>query len=293
MKELAIGRALWAMHPAALADIFRTAVNPDRLHPLAQLFLGMSADARTTSQDALAPVRNGVATIIHLSGALSPLGSWGGTGLDQFVDQVRHAAHDRAVGVIILKIMSPGGTVWGTVEAADAVFEARKSKPVIAVADKYSFSAAHWIASQASAYYATPSGQVGSVGVMSGHVDMSGFESKIGMKTTLIASDPRKVAGHPHAPLCDLDRAEMQAEIDEMAAAFVAAIARGRGVERGRVTKVHGSGEVFSAKQAAQRGMVDGVMTMREVITRYSVPSARLALMRERDALAMGIAILQ
>lgn len=287
MRELAASRAIWAMQPEALAELLQrdslTGLLPSGL---AQLLGGAQAAAAKPAD----PVREGGTMVIAVSGALSPVGNWGGTSTERLIDQVRDAASDDRVGAIILKIMSPGGLVWGTQEAGDAVFEARQSKPVIAVADKYSFSAAHWIASQASAYYATPSGQVGSVGVRSGHVDNSSFEEKIGIKTTLIASSPKKIAAHPYAALSDEDREEMQAEVNEMAEAFNAAIARGRGIKAGDVPGIHGTGEVFSARRATERGMIDGVLTLREVIAKYSSPRARLSLMRQRAALQGQIA---
>jgi signal peptide peptidase SppA len=287
MRDLAAHRAIWAMQPEALADLLqRESIETKLPAALAQMLGGGPAAAKPAD-----PVREGATMVIPVSGPLSPTGIyWGGTSTERLIDQVRDAASDDRVGAIILKIMSPGGLVWGTQEAGDAVFEARQAKPVVAIADKYSFSAAHWIATQASAYYATPSGQVGSVGVRAGHVDNSGFEEKIGMKTTLIASSPKKVAAHPYAPLSDEDRAEMQAEVDEMAEAFNAAIARGRGIKAGDVPGIHGTGEVFSARRAAERGMIDGVMTLREVIAKYSSPRARLSLMRQRAALQGQIA---
>lgn len=281
MREIAAGRALWAMQPEALADLLqRESIETKVPAGLAQLLSGNQAAAKQPD-----PVREGATMIIGLSGPMSPRGSWEGTSTERFSDQIREAAADDRVGAIVLKIMSPGGLVWGTQEAGDAVFEARQAKPVVAVADKYAFSAAHWIATQASAYYVTPSGQVGSVGVRGGHVDTSGFEEKIGMKTTLIASDPKKIAGHPYAPLSDEDRAEMQTEINEMSSVFNAAIARGREIKASEVPGIHGTGEVFSAKRASERGIVDGVMTLREVIAKYSSPRARLSLMRSRAAL--------
>lgn len=286
MRELAAHRAIWAMQPEALADLLQRESIENKLPAgLATLLGGAPAAAKPAD-----PVREGATMVIPVFGPLSPLGSWSGTSTERLIDQLRDAASDDRVGAIILKIMSPGGLVYGTQEAGDAVFEARQAKPVVAVADKYSFSAAHWIATQASAYYATPSGQVGSVGVRGGHVDNSGFEEKIGMKTTLIASSPKKIAGHPYAPLSDEDRAEMQAEIDEMAGAFNAAIARGRGIKVSDVPGIHGTGEVFSARRAAERGIIDGVMTLREVIAKYSSPRARLSLMRQRAALQGQIA---
>jgi len=282
MRDVAAARAIWAMQPEALAELLQSEAIAARLPAgLATLFAGSGSAAAKPSD----PVREGATLIMPLMGPLSPSGSWSGTSTEAFAQAIREAAADDRVGAIVLKIMSPGGLVWGTREAGDAVFEARQAKPVIAVADKYSFSAAHWIATQASAYYATPSGQVGSVGVRAGHVDNSGFEDKIGMKTTLIASSAKKVAAHPYAPLSDEDRAEMQAEVDEMAQDFNAAIARGRGIRVSEVPAIHGTGEVFSARRAAERGIIDGVMTLREVVAKYSTPRARLGLMRQQAAL--------
>lgn len=282
MRDIASARAIWAMQPEALAELLQQESLSAKLPAgLAQLLTGAGAAAPRQAD----PVREGATLIMSLNGPLTPMGSYSGTSTERFADQIREAAADDRIGAIVLKIMSPGGLVWGTQEAGDAVFEARQSKPVVAVADKYSFSAAHWIATQASAYYATPSGQVGSVGVRAGHTDTSGFEDKIGMKTTLIASSPKKVAAHPYGPLSDEDRAEMQAEIDEMAEAFNAAIARGRGIKASEVPGIHGTGEIFSARRAADRGIIDGVMTLREVVAKYSSPRARLGLMRQKAAL--------
>jgi signal peptide peptidase SppA len=289
MPEAIGPRTLWAMHPAALAELLQKssveALLPDGLGQL--LAGGQQAAARNAGD----PIREGATWIMPINGVLRPysVGRPGGMfyepGTEAMANMVLEAAADPKIGTIVLKISSPGGLVWGTQEFGDAIYEARQSKPVIAVADKYAFSAAHWVATQATAFYATPSGQVGSVGVRGGHVDMSGFEDKIGMKTTLIASDPKKVAGHPYAPLSEEDRAEMQAEIDEMAAAFNAAIARGRGIKAQDVPALHGTGQVFSANAAAKAGVTDGVMTLREVIAKYSSPRARLALMRQRAAI--------
>ena len=283
MLETFGARTLWAMHPHALSDLLKRgsveAMLPDALKALAG-FGGAGAVA-AKQQD---PVRDGTTVIIPLAGPLSPKGSYGGTSTERFSSQIRDAGADRSVGAIVIPIMSPGGLVFGTAEAGDVVYEVRQTKPVIAVASPYAYSAAHWIGTQATAFYASTSGGVGSAGVRGGHIDMSGFEDKIGMKTTLVASDPEKIAGHPYGPLSDEDRAEMQAEIDEMNQAFVAAIARGRGMNAADVPSVHGSGRTFSAQRAAELGVTDGVMTLRDVVSKFSASRARLALMRRRAA---------
>ncbi|WP_256213244.1 S49 family peptidase [Sphingobium sp. YR768] len=261
------------------------AMLPDSIRQLAAAMSGGQAAAKPAD-----PIRDGSTLIIPVRGTLAPQGLSGTTYYNVLADQVRDAAADDKIGAIVLAVRSPGGYVWGCAECGDAIFEARQSKPVIAVADPYCFSAAYWLATQATAFYCTTSGEVGSVGVRSGHTDMSGFESKIGMVTTLVASHPDKIAGHPYGPLADEDRAEIQQGVDESNALFAAAIARGRGMKVSDVAAVHGTGKTFSAPRAMANGAIDGVSTLRDVVAKYNTGRARLSLMR-RQAAAMEMAL--
>jgi len=55
-------------------------------------------------------------------------------------------------------------TAW---ELADEIYSARATKPVVAIANSLAASAAYWLASSAGEFYVTPSGEVGSIGVIS------------------------------------------------------------------------------------------------------------------------------
>ena len=282
--EMTAPSTLWAMHPAFLDGFLKRgaieAMLPDGLRALAGL--GRPVEAAKPAD----PVREGATAIVPVRGLMAPSGvvSGAGTLTDRLSDLLRDLAADPKIGAIVLDIKSPGGLVYGMRELADTVFEVRQHKPVVAVASPFAFSAAHWLATQASAFYASPSAEVGSVGVRSGHVDQSGFEEKIGFRTTLIASHPDKIAAHPYAPLSDEDRASIEADIAEMAADFNAAIARGRGMKAADVPAVHGTGKTFSARAAAERGITDGVMTLRDVVAKYSSSRTRLDLQRRKAA---------
>lgn len=219
---------------------------------------------------------------------LAPAGLYGTTCYQVLADRVREAAADARIGAIVLAIQSQGGYVWGCAECGDAIYQARAVKPIVAVAAPYCFSAAYWLATQAGTFFATPSGDVGSVGVRSGHTDMSGFEAKIGMRTTLVASSPDKIAGHPYGPLSDEDRAEIQRGVHESNAAFAVAIARGRGMNVRDVARVHGTGRTYSAPRARARGMIDGVAALRDVVANIGSSRSRVSLMR-RQAAVMAI----
>jgi len=267
------------MHPGFLAELLKSgsieAMLPDSIRGIASAMGGTREAAKPAD-----PIRDGSTIILPVTGTLAPRGLYGSTYYDTLADRVREAAADIKVGTIVLAVRSPGGYVWGCAEAGDAIFEAREAKPIVAVADPYCFSAAYWLATQCSAFYCTTSGEVGSVGVRSGHTDISGFEQKIGMVTTLVASSPDKIAGHPYAPLTDEDRAEIQAGVDE------SNVARGRGMKPGDVAAVHGTGKTFSAPRALANGAIDGIATLRDVVAKYGSSRSRLALMRRQAAVA-------
>lgn len=181
---------------------------------------------------------------------------------------VDSAVADASIGAIVLDIDSPGGTVTGVMEAADKIFQARGSKPVVALANGLAASAAYWLGSQASEFYAIPSGQVGSIGVRAMHIDQSVANEAMGVKVTSITSSKFKDEGSPHAPLSDEARDEIQRRVDAVHGEFVAAVARGRGVTAGTVNRDFGQGRVVSANDAKNSAMIDGVATAEAVISK-------------------------
>jgi capsid assembly protease len=281
MNGLLTSTALWAMHDAALASL---------LHDLRQSPAAVQQEALEQRQQG-DPIREGAVLIMRMIGAMAPSGMfYAGCPTDIAADRIAEAAADSRIGAIVLDMRSPGGTVWGTRELGDAVFAAREQKPVVAVANPIAFSAAYWVASQAGAFYASSSGEVGSVGVRTAHVDWSKLEADIGIVTTLIASHPDKIFAHPFGPLSDNDRAVLQAGVDESYSAFQAAVARGRAMSKADVAGVHGQGLTFSAQRAAASGAIDGVMTLRDVVAKYSSSRSRLDLMRRQAALLEQVA---
>lgn len=186
-------------------------------------------------------------------------------------------AADAAVASIVLDIASPGGTVTGTPEAADAIRAAAATKPVTAIANPLAASAGYWLASQASRLVVTPSGDVGSIGVYMLHVDLSGALDKAGIKPTFIFAGSRKVDGNPYEPLSDRARREWQSDCDSIFDAFVSAVARGRATPRHKVRADFGQGRTFMAAEAHRLGMVDQVATPDQAVAAALAAGTRRA----------------
>lgn len=237
-----------------------------------------------------APARAGSVAIVPVYGALMPRGGrslYGSfTGMDGLRSQIRQHANDSDVAAIVLDIDSPGGTVAGTVETAAVVKEAAAQKPVIAVANTLAASAAYWIGSQASEFVMAPGADVGSIGAMVLHQDVSGMLEQYGVKMTMIRSSqaPMKNEAHPFAPLSAEAQAYLQARVDEAGADFIKAVAAGRRVTQAKVKDDFGQGRVYGAREALSRGMVDRIASLAEVIGGIAQKAAPRG--RRRSALA-------
>lgn len=206
------------------------------------------------------------------------LNDWGVTSTDVFERMVRVAGNDRDVGAVMLLFDSPGGYCVGIPEAARAVAAAAEAKPVIAYADGQMDSAAYWLASQASAIYATESAEVGCIGAYQVHVDLSRLYANEGYDVKVFRSGPHKGMGLPSRHLQD-DQADMlQADVDATAAKFKAAVRTGRQRDIADDTM---QGQCFNAPDALSRGLIDGIVDI-DLALRDAEAMARMKTIRGR-----------
>jgi signal peptide peptidase SppA len=174
---------------------------------------------------------------------------------------LRRAIADPNARTIDLVIDSPGGAVLGLPETAAAIREANRVKPVRAFVPGIAASAAFWLASQASTITVTPSGQVGSVGVLDIHADITKSLENQGVKLTAVTAGPHKAERAPFTPLSDDARASMQTGVDGWYAEFLKDVRRGRGA-RVAANSDFGGGRMLTAREALAAGMVDFVTSL-------------------------------
>lgn len=188
----------------------------------------------------------------------------------QVAAEIRSAVEDQAVDAVLMEIDSPGGEVYGVPEAWASIRESATVKPVVAFANSIAASAAYYLGSAADEFWATPSGQVGSVGVYALHVDMSKALSDLGEAWDfIIATDsPFKVEGNPAGPLTGEARAYLQRDIDRYMGMFVRDLARGRETSEARVKTRFGGGRMVNPSDAMGAGMIDRVGTFDQAVRR-------------------------
>ena len=190
----------------------------------------------------------------------------GATSAERFGSQFSELVKDPNVNAIVLDVNSPGGQIGGIEELSKKIFDARGTKPIVAVANHLMASAAYWIGTSADEIVVTPSGEVGSIGVFAAHQDISAQLEKDGIKVSLIKAGKYKAEANPYEPLTDEARSAIQENVSDIYGSFVDAVARNRGVKSAAVRNGFGEGRVVSARQAIDLGMADRIGTLDEVI---------------------------
>lgn len=274
MKILDVITSPWCIRPEKMAEI-RNLYQAHMRGPKID-WQGMEARiglpiSGKPDEPELYQLMNGVA-VIPVKGVLTKGMSFfsflfGGASMKQIGIALQAAIDDPLAKSILLDIDSPGGTVDGTEELAQAIYDARgQGKKIIAYTDGTLASGAYWIASAADEIYISgDTVMVGSVGVVATHVDQSKADEAYGEKWTEITAGKYKRIASAHAPLSDAGASYIQDQVDYLYANFVETVARNRGVSQEEALAM-AEGKIFIGKQAIEVGLVDGVEAFSDLI---------------------------
>jgi len=169
-------------------------------------------------------------------------------------EMLEECARDSSIKTVILDIDSPGGTSVGVPELANRIKDFPKE--VIAFTASECCSAAYWLGSQASQFYATPSSSVGSVGVYIAFPDMSEAYRMEGVRMDVIKAGAFKGAGIPGTSLDENQRRMLQQEVEDIHADFKEAVKS----VRSYVEDSSMEGQMFSGKRGAEAGLVTSLI---------------------------------
>ena len=290
MKILDILTSPWAIVPSKLVEIveiYNTHLKGEKIDvKIIEAQIGKPLNREEQGYE----VNDGVA-VIPIDGVISKRMNMftkisGGASTQLIERDFKQALDDPMVRAIVLNIDSPGGTVDGTFELANLIYESRGRKPIIAYTDGMMASAAYAIGSAADKIFISGNTvQIGSIGVLVTHYDYSVQDEKRGIKITHITAGKYKAVGVDSKPLSSEDREIIQAEVDYLYSGFVQDVARNRGVSPELVLSDMAEGRVFIGKTAISAGLVDGVSTFDKLIYQYSnanLPFTTRAVMEAR-----------
>ena len=267
----------WAITSEALTTILEIAQRQNLTPEAIEAQTGQPLD---NTQDVT--IRDGVATLF-VTGPLMRYATFfsrisGATSYDVLATDFNAALENPDVRAILLAIDSPGGEVNGCADLAEMIFAARDRKPIVAQISGLGCSGAYWLAAAASEVVVSSTAIVGSLGAVMAVVDDRKRQATQGVQRIEFVSsqspkkrvDPTQAAG----------QAEHQALVDALAAQFVEAVARYRGVSVETVLADFGQGGVFVGQAAVDAGLADRVGTYEDVQAELSDGSRAGSILR-------------
>jgi len=190
------------------------------------------------------------------------------------------------LAAVALVINSPGGAATQSALIADRIraLAEEHQVPVLAFCEDVAASGGYWLACAADQIYAHATSLVGSIGVVSGGFGLTGLLERLGVERRLHTAGANKVRLDPFLPEKEEDVAwlkGMQGQLHELFGEWVSSRRGGKLV--GTAEDLF-TGEVWTGARAAQLGLVDGLGTLREIVSNR-FPDAEPVLIEGRKPL--------
>jgi len=209
--------------------------------------------------------------IVDVSGAIM-----GGQGFTRW--QLDRVEEDESVKAIVLRVDSPGGTVSGSDEIHYrlAALAKKRDLPVVVSMGGIAASGGYYIAmangGRDDVIFAEPATLTGSIGVIIPHFDLSKLMKKLDVQDDSIASGPLKEMLSPTKEkppeLAAREKKILQSLVDDMFVRFKEIVKQGRPkLDDDNIAKV-ATGQIFTAKQAQEAGLVDRIGFLEDAVDR-------------------------
>ena len=207
----------------------------------------------TDSGIAVIPVTGSLAS----RGGVNPMS--GLTSYSAIREWLKTAEADPKVRGIFLDVDSPGGVGSNLHDTAQLIAEINQTKPVWSMAYDQMTSAAYYLSCSSSRIITTSTANVGSIGVMMMHRDLSKQMENDGINITMLTAGNRKTEGNPFEPLPQDVRERAEASLSRMYEQFAGFVADHRPMS---IEEVKGTeAGVFEASEAKELGLVDDIMS--------------------------------
>lgn len=220
--------------------------------------------------------KEGEIGIVSIKGPMSNRESWfaaafGAATYPAIRDALVAAAGDTSIKHILLDIDSGGGSVNGVTDVATLISTINdRVKPVTAFTDGMMASAAYWLGSSAEKVYASKVATVGSIGVITTHMEQSKALKEAGLGVTVMRAGKYKALANSVEPLTETAKAQIQEQLEAAYGVFVQTVADNRNVSYDVADKQMGQGKEFFGATALSAGLIDGVETFDSVVSRIS-----------------------
>ncbi len=210
--------------------------------------------------------------VVYATGAIAP-GRSGSSpftgsvlGSDTIAAAIRTAREDEDVKAVILRIDSPGGSALASDLIWREVVLTKQKKPVVASMSDVAASGGYYIAMAASKIVAQPGTITGSIGVVSGKLDISGlYREHLGINVEIIKRGENADYYSEQRSFTEEQRAKFHQDVMDFYYTFVKKAAEGRQKSPEEIDRV-AQGRVWTGIRAKEIGLVDELGGMDKAI---------------------------
>ncbi len=203
------------------------------------------------------PEAENVAIVVAAGEILDGTQPPGTVGGDSTASLLRQALTDDTVKAVVLRVDSPGGSVFASEVIAQEIEVLQAAgKPVVASMGSVAASGGYWISVVADRIVASPATVTGSIGVFGMLPTFQRTLEALGVATDGVATSPWAAALRPDLEMSEQARRLFQMIIENVYDDFISGVAEHRGMDKQAVDHI-GQGQVWTGVDALDNGLID------------------------------------
>lgn len=185
---------------------------------------------------------------------------------DRFARIIADVRKDSSINAVVLRVNSPGGSVFASEKIKTELDLLKQTRPVIASYGDYAASGGYWISANSDYIISNASTLTGSIGVFSMIPDVSKvIKDKLHINITNVKSNSHADMMSLSHTLDSKEIAYLQESVEDIYTKFTGIVSEGREMRVSYVDSI-AQGRVWSGAEALEIGLVDQIGTLEDAI---------------------------
>lgn len=220
------------------------------------------------------PKMVGNVAVIEVEGSLVNKGSWVGktsgmTSYEGLNIQIADCLVRDDIKAAVFEFDSFGGEVDGCFACAEELFSLSQEKPTIAILTDHACSAAYLLAAACRQIVIPATGYTGSIGVITMHVDASGWAKNQGLAVTILRAGEKKARPGMFEAMSEEEYSEAVSDLEAMRRLFAETVSRYRGSRLSVEAALATQADTFRGQAAVDLGLADAVGRPKQVFEAF------------------------
>jgi protease-4 len=169
---------------------------------------------------------------------------------------IRKVRKDKSIKGVIFRVDSPGGSALASDVIWREVVLTKKEKPIVVSMSDVAGSGGYWVSMAAHKIIAQPQTLTGSIGVISGKINMAQLYEKLGVTSERLIYGEKADIFSTFRGMTQEERRLLKDGILWVYDRFLTKVAEGRDMRKEEVDKI-GKGRVWTGRQGQELGLVD------------------------------------